>query len=52
MAFCHRLLNEIGVAITPGIDFETAEGHLFVRLSFGRAPEKVTTALQRLESRF
>jgi aspartate/methionine/tyrosine aminotransferase len=48
-AFCHRLLNETGVAITPGIDFDTAEGHLFVRLSFAGAPDEISTALDRLE---
>ena len=34
MAFAHRLLSETGVALAPGIDFDTAEGSRFVRMSF------------------
>jgi aspartate/methionine/tyrosine aminotransferase len=48
MAFCHRLLAETGVATAPGIDFDTAVGNRFVRLSFAGSPGEVRTALQRL----
>ena len=34
MAFCHDLLARTGVAMAPGIDFDTEAGHRFVRLSF------------------
>ena len=48
MAFCHRLLADTGVATAPGIDFDTAEGHRFIRLSFAGAPEEVAAALDRI----
>jgi aspartate/methionine/tyrosine aminotransferase len=49
MSFCHRLLRETGVATAPGIDFDTAEGGRFVRLSFAGTPEEISAALGRLE---
>ncbi|MDX1423005.1 MAG: aminotransferase class I/II-fold pyridoxal phosphate-dependent enzyme [Kiloniellales bacterium] len=43
--FCRRMLAETGVAITPGIDFDPARGHRFVRFSFaGREAEMVEAA--------
>ena len=50
MAFCHRLLAETGVATAPGIDFDTALGNRFVRLSFAGSPADIRTALARLEA--
>src|SRR4051795_1969480 len=49
MAFCHRLLAETGIASAPGVDFDTAIGNRFVRLSFAGAPTEISEALQRLE---
>ncbi|HVH24887.1 MAG TPA: pyridoxal phosphate-dependent aminotransferase, partial [Pseudonocardia sp.] len=37
MTWCHRLLAETGIATAPGIDFDTAVGNRFVRLSFAGA---------------
>src|SRR4029079_18520622 len=34
LSFCSMLLNDTGVAIAPGIDFDTVRGGSFVRLSF------------------
>ncbi len=48
MAFCHRLLRDTGVATAPGIDFDTAEGSRFARLSFAGTPEEISEALVRL----
>ena len=39
LAFCHRLLEDTGVATAPGIDFDTIHGERHVRFSFA-----VTTA--------
>ena len=50
MAWSLRLLRETGVAITPGIDFDTAQGHRTVRLSFAGAEEEIRTGLDRLSS--
>ena len=49
MAFCHRLLAETGIATAPGVDFDTAVGNRFVRLSFAGSPAEVGEALARLE---
>lgn len=48
MAFCRQLLAETGVAITPGIDFDTVHGSRFVRLSFAGATAEVEEAVQRI----
>ena len=34
LAFCAKLLADTGVAIAPGIDFDTVHGGAYVRLSF------------------
>jgi aspartate/methionine/tyrosine aminotransferase len=49
MAFCHTLLAETGIAMAPGVDFDTAVGNRFVRLSFAGSPAEVAEALDRLE---
>ena len=49
LAFCHRLLDETGVAIAPGIDFDPAGGRRFVRLSFAVSGEEAERALELLE---
>ncbi len=48
MAFCHRLLAETGVATAPGIDFDTAVGNRFLRMSFAGHPHEVREALERI----
>jgi len=48
LAFCAKLLADTGVAIAPGVDFDTVNGGSFVRLSFAGAASDITTALQRL----
>ena len=34
MPFAHDLLARTGVAVAPGVDFDTESGHRFVRFSF------------------
>ena len=48
--FCARLLAETGVAVTPGIDFDTEEGHAYVRISFAGETKTVHDAADRLVS--
>jgi aspartate/methionine/tyrosine aminotransferase len=50
MAWCHRLLEETGVATAPGIDFDTVDGNRFVRFSFAGTPDDVAEALKRMEA--
>ena len=38
------LLDETGVALTPGVDFDPERGHRFVRLSFAGPEADVATA--------
>jgi aspartate/methionine/tyrosine aminotransferase len=51
MAFCHQLIAETGVAVAPGIDFDTAEGNHTVRLSFAGSEDEIRTGLDRLSRR-
>jgi aspartate/methionine/tyrosine aminotransferase len=46
--WCRRLLDEAGVALTPGTDFDRVDGHDWVRLSFASSPEVVAEAMDRI----
>jgi aspartate/methionine/tyrosine aminotransferase len=48
LAFCRRLVDETGVAIAPGIDFDPIHGHRHVRLSFAIGGDEVGRALELL----
>jgi aspartate/methionine/tyrosine aminotransferase len=48
VAFCQRMLREIGVACTPGVDFDPMRGHATMRLSFAGSTETIATAARRL----
>ncbi len=48
MGFAHRLLARTGVALAPGIDFDTLAGHRFLRLSFAGQRAEVDEGLARL----
>ena len=50
LAFCAKLLADTGVAIAPGVDFDTVHGGSFVRLSFAGAAADVDEALTRMGS--
>jgi aspartate/methionine/tyrosine aminotransferase len=50
MQLCRRMLLETGVAMAPGVDFDTEAGGRFVRMSFAGSTADVETALERLES--
>jgi aspartate/methionine/tyrosine aminotransferase len=52
LAFCHRLLDETGVSIAPGIDFDPVGGRHCVRLSFALRTEEVEDAIERLSAWF
>jgi aspartate/methionine/tyrosine aminotransferase len=46
--FCRRMLAEAGVAATPGLDFDAARGHQFIRFSFAGSAADIATAGERL----
>lgn len=48
LAFCAKLLADTGVAIAPGIDFDTVHGGAYVRLSFAGATSDIEEALRRM----
>ncbi|WP_075769187.1 pyridoxal phosphate-dependent aminotransferase [Aerophototrophica crusticola] len=49
-AFCRHILERTGVAITPGVDFDTARGHRFLRLSFAGSEAEIAEAARRLRT--
>ncbi len=48
VTYCERLLEEAGVALTPGTDFDPARGHDWVRLSFAVSLDVVKQAIDRI----
>lgn len=46
--FCREILDQTGVALTPGLDFDAARGHRYVRISYAEAPEVISSALEAL----
>ena len=48
LKFCVRAIDEIGVGLAPGIDFDPEEGHRFVRLSFAISPQEIERVLELL----
>ena len=50
MAWSLRLLARTGVAVTPGVDFDTVEGGHFIRLSFAGQESEIRAALERLSA--
>ncbi len=49
MAFAHHTLETSSVAVAPGVDFDTVDGHRFVRFSFAGPGDDIQRALERLE---
>jgi len=49
-AFCRALLDETGVAITPGLDFDPVRGSHTVRISFSRGTAEIAEAALRLRA--
>ncbi len=47
---CTRWLDELGVATTPGIDFDARRGEDTVRFSFAGSTEEITEATRRIRS--
>jgi aspartate/methionine/tyrosine aminotransferase len=49
VAFCRRMLDEAGVAATPGVDFDPARGRTTVRFSFAGPTAAMAEAARRLK---
>ena len=48
LRFCETLLAHTGLAIAPGVDFDTARGNYFVRMSFAGPSDDIDEALRRV----
>jgi aspartate/methionine/tyrosine aminotransferase len=46
--FARRMLNEAGVAATPGIDFDPVNGHNFLRFCYAGSAQEMHEAVERM----
>lgn len=46
--FARRMLDEAGVAVTPGIDFDPIDGRHHIRFSYARSAADMREAMQRI----
>jgi aspartate/methionine/tyrosine aminotransferase len=49
-SFAKAMLKEIGVAITPGIDFDPERGRTYVRFSYAGPEAKMREAARRIRA--
>ena len=47
-AFAQKMLSEIGVATTPGADFDPERGNRYLRMSFAGSRDEMEQAVSRL----
>lgn len=52
MALCQTILEETGVVLAPGIDFDPEQGHRYIRISFAVSKEETRDAIARLKNWF
>lgn len=48
-AFARALLEEAGIAATPGLDFDRTRGHRYLRFSFAGAEAEIAEAVDRMK---
>jgi aspartate/methionine/tyrosine aminotransferase len=48
LAFAAEILEQAGVAVTPGLDFDPVRGHTTLRFSYARATDDIIEGLRRL----
>lgn len=49
LAFCESLLEQAGIASTPGVDFDRTSGQGYIRFSYAGTSQTVELALDRLD---
>ncbi|EAR49394.1 aminotransferase, classes I and II [Oceanicola granulosus HTCC2516] len=49
IAFAREILEEAGVAVTPGVDFDPQRGRQWLRFSYAQSTAAITEGLDRLE---
>lgn len=50
LGFCKQILEESGVAVTPGLDFDKQRGGGTLRFSYARSTDDIREGLKRLET--
>ena len=48
MDFANRLLHEAQIAVTPGADFDTTNGHRYIRMSYAGSTSVIEEAMDQL----
>lgn len=48
-AFAAEILDQAGVAVTPGLDFDPQDGHRWLRFSYARSADDIREGVQRLQ---
>jgi len=48
LRFCRTMLEEGGVAASPGVDFDRTNGHRYIRFSYAGSRETIEKALDKL----
>lgn len=48
--FARQMLDEIGIAATPGLDFDETHGHKFIRFAYSRSTSEIREAAERLKA--
>ena len=49
-ALAQQWLSELGIAVTPGIDFDPSEGHRFIRFSFAGSTREALETIEKLSN--
>ena len=49
LKFASEVLENAGVAVTPGLDFDPARGHQTLRFSYARSTDDIAEGLKRLQ---
>jgi len=49
-AFATRMLDEAGIAATPGVDFDPVNGHNFLRLCYAGSPDDMRETVERIHA--
>ncbi len=49
LSFAKQILDEAGVAVTPGLDFDPKRGATTLRFSYARGTDDISEGLTRLE---
>lgn len=52
MMLCRQILEETGVVLAPGIDFDPVQGHRYIRISFAVSSAETREAIRRLSDWF